>query len=316
LHISRCAQEREYDVRIRRELPLDARSRRCSVGTVSGVVGKPKFSFGEMLVLLDIEGAGAISTPVPTVAEAAALVGNAVRGTPPCVEVHGACKFRTGLAHLYDPPHADLVVTPANGMLSITRVADVDTWTSMFEWVTGYFSDTLTTRGAPRDGYLEYAGQGVVATIAYTRPGVRLDARDAAIEVAVRHDEPALATVHRLFGVANEVTIAPPDDGNWRELATSWPLHLACSRQHDTVRLRMTAPHHDGQISTANLCEEWCCRWLDMCAATGIGHHDRGQVSWDLHSLGRASIVRGTGAHRRDEHELHIPLSWLAPPPH
>jgi hypothetical protein len=282
---------------------------------VSGVADKPTFSFGEMLVLIDIDGAGAISTPVPAVAEAAALVGNALRGTAPCVEVHGACKFRTGLAHLYDPPHAHLVVTPANAMLSITHVADVDSWTSIFEWITSYLSDTLTARGDARDGYLEYAGQGVVATIAFTRPSVRLDARDAVIEVLVRHDEPALATLHRLFGVANDVPIEPPDDGNWRELATRWPLHLACSRQHDVVRLRMSAPHHDGQTSVASLCEEWCWRWLDMCAGTGIGHRDRGQVSWDLHGLGRAAIVRGTGAHRRDEHELHIPTSWLASHP-
>lgn len=273
-----------------------------------GVAGKPTFSFGEMLVLIDVDGVGAMS-PVPTVAEAAALAGNALRGTAPCVEVHGPCRFPT---NVYAPPHADLVVTPANVMLSITRVADVDTWTGMFDWVSGYLADTLTARGDPRDGFLEYAGQGVVATIAFTRPGVRLDARDAVMEVALRRDEPASDTMHRVFGLASDVPIAPPDDGNWRELATSWPLHLECSRQKDIMRFRMSAPHHDGQISTANLCEEWCWRWLDMCAGTGIGHHDRVQVSWDLPGLGRASIVRGTGAHRRDVHELHIPVSWLA----
>jgi len=277
------------------------------VVAVSGVAGKPTFSFGEMLVLIDIDGVGAMS-PVPTVAEAAALVGNATRGTAPCIEAHGPCRFR---ADLYAPPSTDLVVTPANVMLSITRVADVDTWTGMFEWLSGYLGDTLTARSDPREGFLEYAGQGVIASIAFTRPGPRLDARDAVMEVALRRDEPALATVHRIFGVANDVPIAPPDDGNWRELATSWPLHLECSRQKDTMRFRMSAPHHDGQISTASLCEEWSWRWLDMCAGNGIGHHDRVQVSWDLHGLGRASIVRGTGAHRRDVHELHIPVSWL-----
>ena len=279
---------------------------------VSGVASKPIFSFGEMLVLIDIEGVGPMSSPLPTVAEAAGLVGNAPRGTAPCVEVHGPCRFR---ADLYAPPHTELIVTPANVMLSITRVADVDTWNGMFEWLSGYLGDTLTVRSDPRDGFLEYAGQGVIATIAFTRPGPRLDARDAVMEVALRRDEPALATMHRLFGVANDVPMAPPDDGNWRELATSWPLHLECSRQKDIMRFRMSAPHHEGQISTANLCEEWCWRWLDMCAGNGIGHHDRVQVSWDLHGLGRASIVRGTGAHRRDVHELHIPVSWLASQP-
>ena len=275
---------------------------------VAGVVEQPSFSFGELLVLIDIDGVGAMS-PVPTVAEAAALAGNALRGTAPCVEVHGACTFG---AALFSPPRADLVVTPASVMLSITRVPDVDSWTGMFDWVSGYLGDTLTRRGEPREGFQEYAGQGVVAAIAFTRPGVRVDARDAVLEVAIRRDEPALTTLHRIFGVANEVPIAPPDDGNWRELATSWPLHLETSRQKDTMRFRMSAPHHDGQISTANLCEEWCWRWLDMCAGTGIGHHDRVQVSWDLPGLGHASIVRGTGAHRRDVHELHIPASWLA----
>ena len=33
-----------------------------------GVAGKPTFSFGEMLVLIDVDGVGAMS-PVPTVAE-------------------------------------------------------------------------------------------------------------------------------------------------------------------------------------------------------------------------------------------------------
>ena len=52
--------------------------------------------------------------------------------------------------------------------------------------------------------------------------------------------------------------------------------------------------------------------YLDLCAGTAIGHHDRTQVSWDLGGFGHASIVRGDGAHRRDVHELHIPVSWLA----
>ena len=281
---------------------------------VTGVVGKPVFSFGELLVLIDVDGVGAMSSPLPTPAEASVLTATALRGTAPCVEAHGACRFRTGLAHLYDPPRTDLVVSPAHVMLSITRFPDDDTWKNMFEWVNGYLADTLTPtpRGAAREGYREYSGQGVIATLGYTRPNVRLDSRDLVIEVALRRDEPALATVRRLLGLAEDAPIAPPDDGNWREVLTSWPLHLECSRHGGTVRFRFSAPHHDGQTSTAGLCEEWCWRWLDLCAGTGVGHHDRIQISWDLGALGHASIVRGDGAHRRDVHELHIPASWLA----
>ena len=281
---------------------------------VTGVVDKPMFSFGELLVLLDVEGVGAWSAPLPTPAEASGLTANGLRGTAPCVELHGACRFRTGLSHLYDPPHADLVVSPAHVMLSITRFADEDIWKNMFEWMEGYLADTLTPtpRSATRDGYLEYAGQGVIATLGYTRPSVRLDSRDLVIEVGLRRDEAALAIVRRLFGLASDAQIAPPDDGNWRELPTAWPLHLECSRHKAIVRFRFSAPHHDGQTSSASLCEEWCWRWLDLCAGTGIGHHDRTQVSWDLGGLGHASIVRGDGSHRRDVHELHIPASWLA----
>jgi len=284
------------------------------VVTVTGVVGKPVFSFGELLVLIDVDGVGAMSSPLPTPAEASVLTATALRGTAPCVEAHGACRFRTGLAYLYDPPRTDLVVSPAHVMLSITRFPDDDTWKNMFEWVNGYLADTLTPtpRGAAREGYREYSGQGVIATLGYTRPNVRLDSRDLVIEVALRRDEPALATVRRLFGLADDASIAPPDDGNWREVQTRWPLHLECSRHGGTVRFRFSAPHHDGQTSTAGLCEEWCWRWLDLCAGTGVGHHDRIQVSWDLGGLGHASIVRGDGAHRRDVHELHIPASWLA----
>jgi hypothetical protein len=281
------------------------------VVAVMGVVGKPVFSFGELLVLIDVEGVGAMSAPLPTAAEASGLAGNTLRGTAPCVELHGACRFRTGLAHLYDPPRAELVVSPAHVMLSITRFADVDTWNNMFEWVSGYLADTLTTTQT-RDGYQEYTGQGVIATLGFTRPSVRLDSRDLVIEVSLRRDEAALATVRRLLGLAGDAPIAPPDDGNWYELATGWPLHLECSRHKATVRFRISAPHHDGHVSTASLCEEWCWRWLDLCAGTGIGHHDRLQVSWDLPGLGHASIVRGDSAHRRDVHELHIPVSWLA----
>ncbi|MEO8706236.1 MAG: hypothetical protein ABI867_39770 [Kofleriaceae bacterium] len=275
--------------------------------------GKPAFSFGELLVLIDVEGVGAMA-PLPTPAEAAGLTGNAQRGVAPCVEVHGAIRFRTGLAHLYEPPRTDLVVSPAHVMLSITRFADEDIWKNMFEWVSGYLGDTLTPteRSAAREGYQEYVGQGVIATLCFTRPSVRLDSRDLVIEVALRRDEPALATVRRLLGLAADAVIAPPGDGNWRELPTSWPLHLECSRHGDTARFRFSAPHHDDQISTANLCEEWCWRWLDLCAGTAIGHHDRTQVAWNLGELGHASIVRGNGAHRRDVHELHIPVSWLA----
>ena len=281
---------------------------------VTGVVGKPVFSFGELLVLIDVEGVGAMSAPLPTPAEAAGLTGNALRGTAPCVECHGACRFRTGLAHLYEPPRTDLVVSPAHAMLSITRFADQDIWKNMFEWVSSYLADTLapTPRSAPRDGYEEYAGQGVIATLGYTRPSVRLDSRDMVIEVALRRDETTLVTVRRLLGLAGDAQLAPPDDGNWRELHTAWPMHLECSRHGPAVRFRFSAPHHDNQISTASLCEEWCWRWLDLCAGTAIGHHDRTRVSWDVPGLGHASIVRGDGAHRRDVHELHIPVSWLA----
>ena len=152
----------------------------------------------------------------------------------------------------------------------------------------------------------------MIATLSYTRPSVRLNSRDLVIEIALRRDESALATVLHLFGLAVDAQIAPPDDGNWRELPTGWPLHLECSRHGDVARVRFSAPHHDGQISTANLCEAWCWRWLDLCAGTGIGHHDRNQVSWDLAGLGHTSIVRGDGAHRRDVHELHVLVSWLA----
>ena len=280
---------------------------------VTGEVGKPVFSLGELLVLIDVEGVGAMSSPLPTPVEAAALTGQALRGTAPSVELRGACRFRTGLAHLYDPPTTELVVSPAHVMLSITRFADVDIWTNMFEWIEGYLTDTLTPtpRSGARDGYREYQGQGVIATLGFTRPNVRLDSRDLVIEVALRHDEAALASVRRVLGVASDTPIAPPDDGNWRGLPTGWPLHLECSRHGNVARFRFSAPHHDGQTSTANLCEEWCWRWLDMCAGTTVGHHDRVQVSWDLPGLGHASIVRGDSAHRRDVHELHVPSSWL-----
>ncbi|MBA3461794.1 MAG: hypothetical protein H0T46_17670 [Deltaproteobacteria bacterium] len=86
---------------------------------MTGVIDKPVFSFGELLVLLDVEGVGAWSATLPTPAEASELSRTGLRGTAPCVEFHGACRFRTGLAHLYDPPHADLVVSPAHVMLSI-----------------------------------------------------------------------------------------------------------------------------------------------------------------------------------------------------
>lgn len=287
---------------------------RCSFVAVTDVVGKSVFSFGELLVLIDVEGVGAMSTPLPSAAEASAFTGLALRGTPPCVELHGPCRFRTGLAHLYDPPRTDLVVSPAHVMFSLTRFPDEDTWKNMFDWVGDYLADTLTPtpRSGARDGYREYAGQGVIATLGFTRPNVRLDSRDLVIEVALRRDEAALATVRRLLGLARDAQIAPPDDGNWRDLPTDWPLHLECSRHKDTVKFRFGSPHHDGDTSSAGLCEEWCWRWLDLCAGTEIGHHDRKQVSWDLGALGHASIVRGDSAHRRDVHELHIPVSWLA----
>jgi hypothetical protein len=278
---------------------------------VSGVAGKPVFSFGELLVLIDVDGVGEMSAPLPTPVEASALTGQALRGTAPCVELHGPCRFR---ADLYAPPRTDLVVGPAHVMLSITQFHDEDTWKTMFEWVDGYLADTLTPtpRSGARDGYREYTGQGVIVTLGYTRPNVRLDSRDLVIEVGLRYDEAALATVRRLLGLAGDAQIAPPGDGNWREAPTAWPVHLECSRHGDTVRFRFSAPHHEGQTSTASLCEEWCWRWLDLCAGTVIGHHDRVQVSWDLPGLGHASIVRGDCAHRRDVHELHIPATWLA----
>lgn len=277
-------------------------------------VERPRFSFGEMLVLIDVDGSGTMSGPLPTQAEASAFTGGALSGTAPCVELHGGCRFRTGLAHLYEPPHTDLVVSPVHVMLSITRFADVDIWKNMFEWLSSYLDDTLTLTpaSAGRDGYRELAGQGVIAMLGFTRPSVRLDSRDLVIELGLRRDEPALAAVRRMFGLAADAQIAPPNDGNWRELPSTWPMHLECSRHGDTARFRFSAPHHDGQISTANLCEAWAWRWLHLCAGTGTGHHDRTQVSWNLGSLGRASIVRGDGAHRRDCHELHIPASWLA----
>lgn len=279
-----------------------------------GEVDKPVFSFGELLVLLDIEGVGAMSSPLPTPGEAASLAVNALRGTAPCVEFRGACRFRTGLAHLYEPPHTDLAVSPGYVVLSITRFPDVDIWTNMFEWVESYFGDALTPtpRGAGSTGFHEYAGQGAIATVSYTRPTVRLDSRDLVIEVGLRHAEPALATVRRLLGVAPDAAIDPPDDGNWRGLPSSWPLHLECSRHGATARFRFSSPHHDGQTSPANLCEEWCWRWLELCAGTALGHHDRVRVAWELEGLGHVTIVRGDGAHRRDVHELHVPAAWLA----
>ncbi|MEJ7597724.1 MAG: hypothetical protein WKG01_07440 [Kofleriaceae bacterium] len=279
-----------------------------------GVAVKPVFSFGELLVLIDVEGVGPMSAPLPTPVEASGLTANPLRGTEPCVELHGPCRFRTGLAHLYDPPRTELVVAPTHVMLSITRFADADIWQNMFDWLDGYLGDTLTPtpRSAVRDDYREYAGQGVIATLGYTRPSVRLDSRDLVIEVALRRDEPAISTLRRVFGLAGDAPIAPPDDGNWRELPTRWPLHLECSRHGDIARFRFSSPHHDGQTSSANLCEEWCWRWLDLCAGTAIGHHDRVQVSWELPEHGHVAIVRGDGARRRDVHELHVPASWLA----
>lgn len=277
--------------------------------------GKPGFSFGELLVLLDVDGVAAMSAPLPTPAEAAALTGAPLHGAAPCVASHGACRFRTGLAHLYEAPRTELVVSPIHVMLAISRFADEDIRNNMFGWIESYLGDTLELVPATsaRDGFREYRGQGVIATLAFTRPSVRLDSRDLTIELALRRDEAAIATVRALFGLAGDAAIAPPDDGNWRELTTRWPLHLECSRHHDTARFRFSAPHHDGQVSTANLCEEWCWRWLDLSAATGVGHHDRRQVSWELPGLGHAAIVRGGVAGRRDVHELHVPARWLAP---
>src|SRR4051812_3214989 len=124
------------------------------------MTGKPQFSFGELLVLLDVEGAGAMSSPMPTPEEAAALTGAALRGVAPCVEGHGALRFR---ADLYEPPRTELVVSPGHLSLAITRFHDQDVWTSMFEWLSGYLGDTLE-QVIKRDDYLEYAGQGVRAT--------------------------------------------------------------------------------------------------------------------------------------------------------
>lgn len=256
------------------------------------------FSFGELLVLLDVDGAGAIAAAVPTPAEASSVVAAPPRGNAPCVELHGTVRF---LSQVYAPPHAELVVTPAYAALSITQFHDEGTWTTMFDWVSSYLADTLGP---------DHVGQGVIATLGCTRPNARLDSRDLVIEVAVRRDEPELTTIRRIFGLAADVRIAPPDDGNWRELPTSWPMHLECS-SHGDVRFRFSAPHHDSQISSAGLCEEWSRRWLDLCASTGPGSHDRSRVGWDLGTRGHASIVRGDGTHRRDVHELHVPTSWL-----
>jgi hypothetical protein len=279
---------------------------------VKGVVDKPLFSLGELLVLIDVEGVGAMA-PLPTPEEASGLTSNGLRGTAPCVEVHGACRFRTGLAHLYEPPRMEIVVSPAHVMLSIARFPDEDIWKNMFEWVGGYLGDTLTptARSAGRDDYVEYTGQGVIAALGFLRPNMRIGSRDLVIEVALRRDESALATLRRLLGLADDAQVAPPDDGNWRGLATRWPLHLECSRHGTTARFRFSAPHHDGKTSPANLCEEWCWRWLDLRAGTQMGH-DRAKVAWDLGELGRAAIVRGDGGHHRDVHELHVPMSWLA----
>ena len=98
-------------------------------------VGTPVFSFGELLVLLDVDGVGPMTAPLPTPAEAAGLAADGLRGTAPCVEFHGALRFRTGLAHLYEPPRTELVVSPGHVMLTITRFPDEDIWTNMFEWV-------------------------------------------------------------------------------------------------------------------------------------------------------------------------------------
>ena len=112
-------------------------------------VGTPVFSFGELLVLLDVDGVGPMTAPLPTPAEAAGLAADGLRGTAPCVEFHGALRFRTGLAHLYEPPRTELVVSPGHVMLTITRFPDEDIWTNMFEWVGSYLADGLapTARG-------------------------------------------------------------------------------------------------------------------------------------------------------------------------
>jgi hypothetical protein len=61
-----------------------------------GVTGKSEFSFGELLVLIDVEGGGAMSTPLPTWGEAAGVADNALRGIAPGVEVHGRAGFTPG----------------------------------------------------------------------------------------------------------------------------------------------------------------------------------------------------------------------------
>lgn len=266
------------------------------------MTGKAQFSFGELLVLIDVEGASALSAPMPTPEEAAALTASPLRGVAPCVEGHGGLRFR---ADLYNPPATELVVSPGHLVLAITRFHDPETWTSMFEWLGGYLGDTLAPT-ITRADYLEFAGQGVRATLAFTRPNVRLDSRNLVLDLALRHDEPPPLSMRRLLGIATDV--APKDDGNWHELATRWPMHLECSRHGAALRFRFSAPHHDKQMSTAGLCEEWCSHWLALCAGTP---YERSQTSWELGEYGHASIVRGDGAHRRDVHELHVPASWL-----
>jgi hypothetical protein len=280
-----------------------------------GVAGRPLFSFAELLDMLDVEGAGEMSSPLPTASEAASLTTSELRGVAPCVEVHGPCRFRSGLAHLYSPPHTELVVSPAHVMLSFTRFADDDTWKNILDYVTSYFADTLTATARSDDahGYQEYAGQGLIATVGYSRPSARVGSRDLVIELALRRDESGIAAIRSLLGIATDTTIAPPDDGNWRDLATQWPVHLECSRLRETVRFRVSAPHVDGQVSTATLCEEWAWRWLDLTSGTRTGQHDHQQLVWELPD-GRASIVRGGSAGRRDVHELHVPVAWLTEP--
>jgi hypothetical protein len=255
-----------------------------------------------------------MSAPLPTPVEAASLTGTPLRGVAPCVEVRGPLRFRTGLAHLYEPPHTELVVSPAHVMLSITRFADEDIWKNMFEYVTSYLGDALTlSESDDPNGHREYQGQGAIVTLGFRRPNVRIDSRDLVIELGIRRDEPAAAALRHLLGVAPDAALTSPDDGNWRELATRWPLHLECSRHGATARFRFSAPHHTGETSTASLCEQWAWSWLELCAGTGAGHHhDRNQLSWDLAGRGHASIVRGDGTGRRDVHELHVPVSWLS----
>ena len=281
---------------------------------MTGVVDKPAFSFGELLVLIDVDGVGAMSAPLPTPAEASELTRNALRGAAPCVELHGACRFRTGLAHLYAPPRADLVVSPAHVMLTISRFADEDIWKNMFEWVNGYLADTLTPtpRSAARDGYHEYAGQGVIATLGYLRPSVRLDSRDLAfLEVALRARRGRArdrATPARTRG-------CPDRPAGRRELARAAdrlavaPRALA-PRRHRAVPVQRAPPRRPDL-------DREPVRGVVLALARPVrgyraGHHNRSQVSWDLGGLGHASIVRGHGAHHRDVHELHIPVTWLA----